>query len=117
MNHTDRLVRCQECGAPWGVVKPSNVVEAARRLRTELFAGQDFLVVGRLPVTRRTEVVFVSEASARFLDDIGAWEPWCEGDTYMELTDEPPPEWWCRGRIMPAIRWDCCSIKRMARAS
>lgn len=126
------MTHCMECGKPWGVIldrgqtPTPEIVDAARRelladlrdqwdcdyepeeVDTVDWTHQDFSV-------RATEVVYLTEALARFCDENGICDPLFLDDCWQELAYVDLPGWLLKGRNRRwAILWDCCGIGNLS---
>lgn len=115
---------CNECERPWGVVLPrkhddTDVLRATLELQNSFRVWwaklwQDNEAVGtcppvEMPEPALTSVVYVSEASWRFFDDIGV-NCNVEAGSWNEIDWCDLPSWWINRRRRFALRWDCCDL-------
>lgn len=122
------MTHCQECGKPWGVIlnlreQPSpNRETLARAELIEMLCEQwecdyepaemsaidwqhsDFAVTA-------TEVVYLTESLARFVEWNNICDPCWLDECWQELQHTDMPGWLLRDRKRRwAYRWDCCNI-------
>lgn len=121
-----KVITCMECCRPWGAVLPKDATI------DEHTAGADLLIdayrswceeVWRDDITeavpcptmthpspRRTEIVWVSEKTAAWLDGLGH-EVGVETPCWLEVGDWAGiPDWWEQRRRRSAVKWDCCNL-------
>lgn len=121
-----KTIDCMECYRPWGVVLPKNATP------DEYTAGADLLIaayrdwcvemweadvtmdepcpVMTHPSPRMTEIVWISDKSAAWLDELGH-EVGVETPCWLEVGDWAGiPDWWATRRQRPALKWDCCNL-------
>ncbi len=121
------MTHCIECGNPWGVIlnrgeQPSDeaqalaIAELHEVLICERWYGYDepdcdLIDRSKLPPVRATEVVYLTEALARFVDDNGICDPTFLDDCWQEVQYVDLPAWLIKGRKHRwAYLWDCCNI-------
>jgi hypothetical protein len=119
------LVRCQECGAPWGVIldrgkTPDVFAEAfARADMLEAWLedarcdeGDDAaFLTERLPDVKPIEVIYLSAGLVSFASEHGFGDVLPEDAAWMEVDWLDLPAWLLKGRKRRwSYRWDCCNI-------
>lgn len=119
------MTHCQDCGHPWGVVLKRGEMptpETVELCRLELVeqwleqaeCDEDEGVkfdTSKLPPVKVVEVVYLTEALARFCDENGICDPCFADDCWQELEWVDLPGWLLKGRKRRwAVRWDCCNI-------
>lgn len=125
MTPIEQVLRCQECGCPWGAILRRGVEpsDEMRQLAQSQMAGQlvnlwrcwegeDDLGVdeSRLPRVAPTEVVYITEALARFASEYLNADA-VLGACWQEVDSVDVPRWTLKGRKRrTAYRWNCCTL-------
>ncbi len=116
------VMYCGECSAPWGAHghdRDDDLRAAFAEWWADRWADDirfDDRIPddtpppdpGPLPGTVNTYAVHITEASARWLDEIGH-EVGVEAPCWLEVGDwSDVPSWWANPRRRPITRWNCC---------
>lgn len=121
-----RVISCTECERPWGAILPRAhddtdvlraTLELQNALRTwwsdqwkEITGGARWGPPDEIPEPTLTSIVFVSEATLRWFDEMSI-ECAVEGGTWNEVDSSDLPAWWVNRRRRFAMRWNCCDLK------
>jgi hypothetical protein len=121
------MTHCQECGNPWGVLLDRGETPSDEKLAAARAELIDVLInehwvndyepeeiaridTSKLPKVSASEVVFITEALARFVDEHGLGESYAD-ECWVEEDWVDIPKWLLKGRKHRwALRWDCCNI-------
>ena len=121
MTRVGDVIFCEECGKPWGARghgQADALVDAYHQwwadrwdddTRGTPHAGDPVPPTGVIQPPENTHAVFVTEASARWLDEIGI-DVGVEAGCWYRHPDHDLPAWWAEPRLQPFTSWDCCSL-------
>lgn len=120
---------CQECGNPWGVILGLKEIPSPEHQSAAQTAMEESLCeilesglgdsdscyavnLTEVPVVDLDEVVFITDATARFASEYFGAECVLGGSVWQRRDDLDIPEWLLRGRKRRwAYVWDCCSLQ------
>lgn len=118
------VIRCQECGMPWGAYGSGQADalldefrnEWAERWRDDLRWEKRPMPVdppdpGELPPISEALAYHITDRDVAWMVDNGICEPEvADPPCWMEYWRGAVPEWWVRTRLRPWTRWDCCNL-------